>query len=152
MIVDDIYYVLQTIRGRESFGIATACSEESETPRRRTAFGKGMAPSGKPTVRCKRSFRLATADATDRLRVAVSKSEDFTYSVTVRPRSPVLSQRRQTFAMNGASSAIIRQGWMGSRAVRGARPFGWTDRVGTVGFFGVGHRMHACRGGPRSCG
>ena len=46
-------------------------------------------------------------DGTDLLRVMISKSANFTFSVTVRPREPLSSQCRQTLSISGCSSATI---------------------------------------------
>ena len=81
------------------------CSEDSETPRRRTAFGSGILSSNRLIAICARSSRLAIAEETDRLRVIISKSTNFTLSVTVRPRVPADSQCRQILSISGSSSA-----------------------------------------------
>src|SRR6202521_4493120 len=48
--------------------------------------------------------RSATGAGIDWLRDMISKSENFTVSVTVLPRLPVFSQCRQTLSMSGRSS------------------------------------------------
>jgi len=53
-------------------------SEDNDTPRRRTAFARGKALSSRPIDSRARSSRFATAEVTDRLRVMISKSENFT--------------------------------------------------------------------------
>jgi hypothetical protein len=50
----------------------------------------------------------------DRLRVIISKSLNFTLSVTVRPRLPAPSQCRQTLSMSRASSATMASNWLRS--------------------------------------
>lgn len=63
-----------------------------------------MASFSRPIAKRARSSRVATTADTDRLRVMISKSANFTLSVTVRPRVPVDSQCRQTLSINGWSS------------------------------------------------
>src|ERR1700722_11706989 len=50
---------------------------------------------------------VENATGTDLLRVMISKSLNFTFSVTVRPRDPLSSQCRQTLSINGCSSAAM---------------------------------------------
>jgi hypothetical protein len=71
---------------------SSPCSEESETPRSRTGLGSGISLWSKATDRRSRSLRLETATGTDLLRVMISKSLNFTFNVTVRPRLPLPSQ------------------------------------------------------------
>jgi hypothetical protein len=52
-------------------------------------------------------IRLSTAEGDDRLRIMISKSANFTLSVTVRPRVPADSQCRQTLSISGSSSAAM---------------------------------------------
>jgi|ERR1700686_1221142 hypothetical protein len=51
-----------------------------------------------------RSLRLETATGTDLLRVMISKSLNFIFRVTVRPREPFSSQCRHTLSISGRSS------------------------------------------------
>ena len=68
------------------------CKDESETPNRRTAFGKGINFWSSPVATRSSSDRLRTGSEDDWLRETISKSANLTFSVTVRPRLPVLSQ------------------------------------------------------------
>ena len=74
---------------------------------RRTAFDSGMFSCSRPVAIFERSARLAIAEETDRLRVIISKSANFTLSVTVRPRLPAASQCRQTLSISGWSSTTM---------------------------------------------
>src|SRR4029077_20652784 len=87
--------------------------DDNETPRSRTGLGTGISFESKPTAKRPQTSRLGTTEGTDLLRVMISKSENFTFNVTVRPRLPVLSQWRQTLSISGWSSAT-----MASRSVR----------------------------------
>ena len=85
--------------------------------------------SSKPIDRRARSPRVATAVGTDRLRVMISKSANFTFSVTVLPRLPVDSQCRQTLSKLGSQSIeffeVCRE--------RAFRADGFPDSVGRTG-------------------
>src|SRR6516165_5496858 len=96
--------ILKSSCGSES---SSPCREDNDTPKSRTAFGRGIAFSSRPITSPARSPRFATAEETDRLRVMISKSANFTFRVTVRPRLPVDSQCRQTLSISGSSSAVI---------------------------------------------
>ena len=63
---------------------SSPCRDDNDTPKRRTALGRGMASSKRPMAIRARSSRSATAEEADRLRVIISKSANFTFSVTVR--------------------------------------------------------------------
>src|SRR5260370_37905954 len=62
--------------GRPSCGssCSSPCSEDSETPRRRTGGGSGVSFCSRAIDRRSRSPRLETAKGTDLLRVMISKS------------------------------------------------------------------------------
>jgi hypothetical protein len=64
---------------------------ETEIPSNRIAFLGGISCFNRSKARPERSLALSMM-ATDLLRVISSKSENFTLSVAVRPRAPVVSQ------------------------------------------------------------
>src|ERR1700736_3253060 len=72
--------------------LASAHSEESDTPMRRTPFRSGnWAASNSALIDAKAEWSEIGAPR-DRLRVMIWKSAYFTLSVTVRPLTPVVSQ------------------------------------------------------------
>jgi hypothetical protein len=78
-----------------------AAKLESDKPSNLTAFGNGIDFSSSLTVTRASSSRSATGAGIDWQRDMISKSENFTLSVTVLPRLPVFSQCRQTLSMSG---------------------------------------------------
>jgi hypothetical protein len=75
-----------------SMSAASAHSEESDTPMRRTPFRSGnWAASNSALIDAKAEWSEIGATR-DRLRVMIWKSANFTLSVTVRPLTPVVSQ------------------------------------------------------------
>src|ERR1700736_2197967 len=86
---------------------SSPCNEEREPPKRRTGLGRVISFCSSAIDNRSRSPRLATATGTDLLRVMISKSLNFTFSVTVRPRDPLSSQWRQTLSISGCSSAAM---------------------------------------------
>jgi hypothetical protein len=87
-----------------------------DTPSRRTAFDVGINLSSSAIEARSCSARSEFALGNDWLREMISKSANLIFSVTVRPRLPVLSQCRKTSWTSGCSSAAIGPNSVGSEA------------------------------------
>ena len=78
-----------------------------DTPSNLTALFNGNIARNSSVDAVSTSMRLSILLETVLLRVMISKSLNFTFSVTVRPREPLSSQCRQTLSISGCSSATI---------------------------------------------
>src|SRR5260370_41108877 len=79
--------------GRPSCGssCSSPCSEDSETPRRRTGRGSGISFCSSAIDRRSRSLRLETANGTDLLRVMIEVVELHLQRYGPAPRTLVLA-------------------------------------------------------------
>jgi hypothetical protein len=75
-----------------SMSAASAHSEESDTPMRRTPFRSGDWAASNSALIDAKAERSEIGVTRDRLRVMIWKSANFTLSVTVCPLTPVVSQ------------------------------------------------------------
>ena len=78
-----------------------------DTPSDLTALFNGNIARNSSVDAVSTSMRLSILLETVLLRVMISKSLNFTFSVTVRPLEPLSSQCRHTLSISGCSSATI---------------------------------------------
>jgi hypothetical protein len=85
--------------------IAPTEKPEIDTPAALRLSQGGNTTLNKSTATDSKSLRLSTELGIVRLRVINSKSANFTFRVTVRPRVPLSSQCRQTLPMSSFGGA-----------------------------------------------